>query len=595
MKKLLLLLVVIALLVVGVGPYLMGGRAEHYVRQYWQAIDDSTVVRLNFSEYKRGWLKSTATITVTVDMQEENLSPFDLTSTLEIVHGPILRTEDGIKFGHAFVTSELHMAESMRAMVKPFIGDQPLFRSTSLIGFNDRVKSEFASAKPSFSQPALNIDVRWEGFYGSTNSNLAITEMDLDMVFGAITGKLSTPSAIPNANGQTGSNTLYELNSQPMKMLVQAKQQMPGVMSGETSLHWPGMKLVSAKPEENVEIKNFKFTMRDAVDNNRMNYEFDLAIGEINAAKEYQLSKLAFQFAVKNINVKALSDLITKLGDISKQQDITAAMDNLSADDATFLEKVGLDLFMYGVEFNLNRFTVTVGEDDMEMMSQLQLPAVDSQKEISMELLNQLYAKLYLKLPVEWPNDLIVQVLKQQLRSQQLAQQSMANVMLRMQQNPSGAKLENAGGHLLSKSDAELKMLAAEQVDEVVKKAISMGLIKQNGAHYVLDYEYKQGKVVVNGKPTEVFSLLGQFMQLQQAAMPTLPAADDATAVETGDAEAMDSSNELESSPAELTNSPDAAEFLKNQEEIMKKLEQQQQQQMEELNKQLDKMKLLEQ
>lgn len=590
MKRIILSTVVVVLAVVLIGPFVMGSIAEKNVRQYYQNIDKHTDVKVRFTDFKRGWLSSSTVMKLGVDIPDERIPNFELEMSAEIAHGPVIVGHGGgIRLGVAGMTYRVKLADQLRMMAKPFIGEQDVFSTTTFFSFRDVVNSQWQSAKVKFSQPLMNAEVTWDGIFGDFNTDKTITKLKGTTTLGAFKGKLMVPN-IGNAS--------YSFHSHPMIAEVDVERVLPQIMVGTTAIHWPGMRFDSPKASEKFSLSNFKMNLNDNYTDSKLNYSMAMSVDDIQFAGTHRLRQLDFQLDMLNLDGPALSELVEKL---TKLPD-TAMTDGLSSADQKEFERLGVQLLSHGIVIHLKRFAFELNNENMEARARAALPPISSMHQLGPELLNQIQASLYVRVPASWPEEALVTAITQKLRTERLKERGVSHQFMQMQHG--GATPGMPAPRLLGKSDAELNQLAQKQVQGLLAQALAEGLLVKQNDQYVLDYVYDKGKLTLNGKEVPVMNLVQQLVQMQQsqqaasapamgASAPNIPASTPATAQPMPTMPAMPT-NPTEIEPTTTTPNMDqnqnVDDLLEQQQKMLEQLERQQKEELEKLNQQLEEM-----
>ncbi len=107
MKKVVLGFIVLFGVAVVVAPKLVGDVAQDIYRQ---SIDnypwDKTQITVEHRAYEKSWFSSTAVTAFEIDLGLANMKTVTWVVTSHIQHGPVLFTDDGMKFGYAYMDTK---------------------------------------------------------------------------------------------------------------------------------------------------------------------------------------------------------------------------------------------------------------------------------------------------------------------------------------------------------------------------------------------------------------------------------------------------------------------------------------------------------
>ena len=105
MKKSVIAIIVVLVLVLVVIPNVIGSRIQTTTVDTLLAMvpaEASNVLNIQQTEFRRGWFSSSAELEISIDEVNEIAGePVYLILDMDINHGPLLFTPDGIRFGIA--------------------------------------------------------------------------------------------------------------------------------------------------------------------------------------------------------------------------------------------------------------------------------------------------------------------------------------------------------------------------------------------------------------------------------------------------------------------------------------------------------------
>ncbi len=144
MKKAALLLAVLIITGLVVTPYLVGKQAEQiFAREVEQLREQQTNTSIKKIEhrYQRGLFSSQSQLQLEIHTQQETTSTLTVVIESDIAHGPLLVTDDGLKFGLFASQDQMHLKdlpEELNKLIASTLGDN-VITATTLVDFDQSI------------------------------------------------------------------------------------------------------------------------------------------------------------------------------------------------------------------------------------------------------------------------------------------------------------------------------------------------------------------------------------------------------------------------------------------------------------------------
>lgn len=472
MKKLAGLVVILAVLVLG-GYYGMGVMTERTVKNTVDVVNQVNGMYAEVVEYHRGWFSSDALISMKLHVPErvsKNEAGQSVTLPAEnyqgqmpvvIYHGPFIFSPSGLKFGLGYLENDFNLpakyAQQFDTMFTPD-SDKPKLQINLFVNYLN--KTVVGMGIPAFKLVAKQGggQFEWLGMHSSTT-----VASNLNTVVGSLIIDGMKVSKDKTQIDMGEFDTQYDLYKAPN-----------GLMLGEASVQFPE---VMVKQDQNTlfSMNGLEMSSDAGVDGDLFNAHMSASLGLIETNGQ-KFGPGQFEMAVRNLDAEVLAKINQQAKAVQngteqeKQQALIALLPEIPK------------LFSKGAELEVSQLSMTLPQGDINGNMMIALPAGDVSNPF--ELLQKVKGHGSLKMPIAVVKEMMTQSIRQQMAKQPDMQQAL------MQQMHSGD----------ANQSVNVDQLVAMQVDQRLKAIVQSGLVSQQDADYVIEFDLNAGQFTVNGQ-----------------------------------------------------------------------------------------------
>jgi len=465
MKKLTGLVVILAILVLG-GYYGMGVATENTVRHNVDVINQANGVFAGIESYNRGWFSSTAMIdwklhvperlVKTSDGQTQTIAAqnYNMKMPLTIKHGPVIFSENGVKFGLGYASTDLALpAQYNEQFNNAFTSDstKPKLDLALFVSY-------FNNSNVEMGVPAFKLISKQGGQFDwlGMNSSTYVTS-NADKINGgvAIDGMLFTQKDVKATVGKI--KTDYDL-----------RKTDSGLYLGEASINMPSIVVTQAEKTQ-FELNDFDMNTSSDINDDLFSSHFKTSVGKIQANdKTYGPGNL--EMSIRNLDATVLGRINQQVqvaqngNDQEKQQAMMAMLPDVPK------------LFSRGAEFEISELSFTMPQGTIEGSMFISLPKGENNNPL--ELIGKIHGVSKLKVPVD-----VLQLAMNEANKQRAATAQPA------------AQATDEAAAATPAAPADVSDTTKNQIAAMVQS----GLIVQQGDYYVVELALDQGKLLVNG------------------------------------------------------------------------------------------------
>ncbi|CEK11922.1 YdgA family protein [Legionella hackeliae] len=485
MKKFIGLVVILAVLVLG-SYYGMGYLTEQKVRESLNFVNRSNGLAANIVEYDRGWFTSKANFDWRVHVPEQTIQNNGQTQTIPakdytvqmpvtIYHGPIIFSDQGVKFGLGYAHTDLDMPKEYVEQFNSLFTNQST-KPNIVIDFfvNYLGNSSIDMSVPAFKLFAKDGTATFEWFGMSTTTSVS---SDLDKVGGNITIEglaFKKDQVNTKMSSITSEYNLHRTDK--------------GLFLGDASLSFPSF-VVMDSDKKLFELGQFDIHSDSDIEDGLFSSHVKTSVEKIVANdKTYGPGNL--EVAIRNLDADALARLneqaqqVQQGTDAERQRAMLAMLPELPK------------LFSKGAEFEITEMNFVMPQGTVEGSLMVSLPKGEMGNPF--ELIQKIQGNGKLKVPAAVVKQLVTESIKQKMMSPQQNQQNdqQQGIAQQIQQpsNPDATAQAAAGS-------TDVSQQAVTLADKQLATLVQNGVLTQQGTDYVIEVSLNQGQLTINGKP----------------------------------------------------------------------------------------------
>jgi uncharacterized protein YdgA (DUF945 family) len=443
--------------------YFMGKKTEETVKSRIALVNKTSGIEANIVEYHRGWFLSHASLDWKLHVPENVVQMPDGKSKivpaqdylvkmpLTIHHGPIIFADRTVLFGLGYAKTNIALpAEYIEKFNTLFTPKSIKPRLELSLFINYLNKSKLNMNIPSFKliPKETNSQFEWKGM----KSSVAISS-SAEKLSGNI--ELKGIHLFKDTLDATLGNIAVKYN---------LHNNINGLLLGDVSIDFPSL-IIKDKKENIFELHDFNSTSSSYVKDNLLNSKVQASLDKIvTNGKVYGPGKL--DLALRNLDADVLASINQQMSDLQGANDFKKQKTYLSI--LSMLPK----LLNSGPEFEVKTLYLSVPEGKVEGNAFLSITKGGLNNPF--ELLQKMQGNGKFKLPTE--------VLRQLLNQKYVTQNAAA---------------ATAGTINIT----NLKQQAIINTDKQINAMLQSGLIVMKGTDYVIEANFENGKLVINGKP----------------------------------------------------------------------------------------------
>jgi uncharacterized protein YdgA (DUF945 family) len=468
MRAILIIIFLILIAVLGL-PYWFGMKAEHEYNNLIETVYKFENLEIVNKSYKRGWLKSSAEITFSINEGDDN--PIEIIEKDTIYHGPVpigllSKGKLNLKPVMAVIETKVDITSDTEKEYSKIIASLPPidFKTTlSLSGHGTTIISV-----PSIDRKLEDGKIlKWSGLSGAVNFTPDLKEVSYDINSSKIeieddTFRLSINNINLSSNlSYPASNYTNPLGDVEVRIEEFSSE---GKDNGELN---------------KVTLSNLQFTGSTNQNGNLLNHTHSLGFETLVVGRN-SYGPGIYELELRNINKDAIEEIQKELNEDQNTQESATTKEELWAR----IMKVLPRLLEGSPEIELTKLSIKTGEGEILGHALISLKGDPELAANPLLLLAAVSAEL--KLSVSKPllgnllKDYKIEEITDEIKSQNEAP-------------PSDKKLQNLGK---TRAQSEIKQMLDQNI-----------LVLKNG-NYKIEASYRLGEIILNGKPLDLSSLL---------------------------------------------------------------------------------------
>jgi uncharacterized protein YdgA (DUF945 family) len=468
MRAILIIIFLILIAVLGL-PYWFGMKAEHEYNNLIETVYKFENLEIVNKSYKRGWLKSSAEITFSINEGDDN--PIEIIEKDTIYHGPVpigllSKGKLNLKPVMAVIETKVDITSDTEKEYSKIIASLPPidFKTTlSLSGHGTTIISV-----PSIDRKLEDgKTLKWSGLSGAVNFTPDLKEVSYDINSSKIeieddTFRLSINNINLSSNlSYPASNYTNPLGDVEVRIEEFSSE---GKDNGELN---------------KVTLSNLQFTGSTNQNGNLLNHTHSLGFETLVVGRN-SYGPGIYELELRNINKDAIEEIQKELNEDQNTQESATTKEELWAR----IMKVLPRLLEGSPEIELTKLSIKTGEGEILGHALISLKGDPELAANPLLLLAAVSAEL--KLSVSKPllenllKDYKIEEITDEIKSQNEAP-------------PSDKKLQNLGK---TRAQSEIKQMLDQNI-----------LVLKNG-NYKIEASYRLGEIILNGKPLDLSSLL---------------------------------------------------------------------------------------
>lgn len=458
MKKIAGVIIVLALLVLA-GYYITGMNVERTLNKNIGSIPKTPIFNVYLDQYQRGWFSSHARLGLKMHVPEQTVTDkngvakvdpavdFDLNFPLTINHGPIIVTDNGLRFGMGQVTT------------------QPQTHYGVLIDYYNNLL--FKYTLPGF----------------AIKGNVHVNDGDFQAEWLGLQSLLSVSA---NMDQLAGSSTIFGLDASAHNLVFKLgkishvfklNKNEDGLWLGDSQLSIPSI-VVNAGDNNSFNLDDFALTSVSGIKEKMLYFNLDLSLKKVLVAGQ-NYGPGIFKFKIRNLDAKALAD-INQLGwqMAQKSQNPNVMMLSMLSELPKLISK--------GAEVELAEMALTLPEGIITGNFKISIPKSES-SDLG-QLMQKAYGEGQFKAPMTVVKSLLVTTIMSK-KNDNLAQQQPTNPAITTALPASPASTTEP-----STEDPKI------QADKLLQDYVNKGILKIDGPDYLITIKLKNQQFMINGK-----------------------------------------------------------------------------------------------
>ncbi|MBA2653318.1 MAG: YdgA family protein [Tatlockia sp.] len=509
MKKFTGLVVFLAALVLG-SYYGMGYLTEKKVKEDLKLVNQSEGINVEVVNYNRGWFTSEALLNWHLQIPEHEIKTpdgqpkivaaedYQLNMPLTIYHGPVIIANKTVKFGLGYAHTDLVLPPKFADQFKNTFtpeSTQPKLELSLLVSYLNNSNIDFSV--PDFKLVSKNINggkLDWMGMTSATNVSSDRSKISGNLtVEGLRFVKDKTQTLMSNVTSE------YNLHKSPT-----------GIYLGDASLSFPSLS-VTMGDQKLLELSQFDVHSDTNIEEGLFHSQLKSSVEKIIVNnKTYGPGVVAI--GIRNLDADVLAKINDQVNQMQQgneqqsQQAVLAILPQLP------------QLLSRGAEFEVSELSFAMPEGKIEGNLLVSLPKDKAANPF--ELIQKIQGNGKLKIPTLVLRNILTQSYKQKLSAPQQTQPQniQQGIVQQMQQQTGQEATTNQTTATIAPTDsttvnpapvdpstvkpaADVMAQAAEMADKQLASMVQSGVLILQGNDYLIEMNFNQGKLMVNGKP----------------------------------------------------------------------------------------------
>ena len=475
MKKLAGFVIILAVLVLG-GYYGMGFLTERTIKSNLQMLNQTNGLVADVQQYHRGLFSSDALIKWRLHIPERIVTDdngnsktiaaqdYQLETPIYIHHGPIIYSNDKMRFGMGYAKAQLPLPAEYNQQFNDLFSSastRPQFDLSIFVSYF--MHNDIEMALPTFKLITKDGTgtFDWMGMHSSLNMSSSRDQIDGDLVIDGLTfSKADAKVSLGRVS------TEYNLHQTPA-----------GLYLGDAKFNVPSF-VVEAKNAVLLSIKELSMNSSSDIQDHLFRTNFNLGLQSV-LANNKTYGPGALEISLRNLDADVLAQINQQANKIQNGTEEERQLAMI----AIFPELP--KLFSQGVELEISKLTFKIPEGSIDGNLLVSLPKGDNSNPA--ELIQKIQGHAKLKAPTALVKQLMQQAVAQQMARNPEMQQILIQQLQGNNTDPSQAPLTT-------------DQITAMQTDKQIAAMEQNGLVVLSGSDYVIEMNFDQGKLMVNGK-----------------------------------------------------------------------------------------------
>ncbi|MFI4937168.1 MAG: YdgA family protein [Candidatus Berkiellales bacterium] len=476
------LYIVLLAIIIGAAPYFTGYLVETKFQDVVKVTSEFEPLKVEVTEYQRGWRKSYAKTRVTLQGQyleklmlaiEKNnpsksseLKNQEMSIILEheIRHGPFVQLQDNNyrdwRFALATIQSKLFLTEKAKEVLTSEFGSSELLNIDTQMSIEGDVQIKMQGKALKLKEPDGKEHVIWKGIQANW-----VLSRDMKR----FQGDTFLPGFDFDWEGKHyfGENIIFK---------TERVKSPEGLWLGKGTMTMQKME-VNQTPEQSLSIEGLSMGGVVGAENSMIDSSGSVNIEQIKYANRLW-GPINLAFSTKNIDVHVAKSF----GELSHQMQMAT-----SAEEITYIQKMAAllpDLLKTRPEFNIENMTVHTDQGDIKGLLNL---AIGGAAAYDLNNPQQIFQSIALKANVLFPKTLLREILISQYSKKAEAINEAAK-----------------SSNLKTSSNEEITATVGKSADEAISKQIQQGTLVEKDRNYLIEVELFQGHLKVNGKSMDL-------------------------------------------------------------------------------------------
>lgn len=387
-----------------------------------------------------------------------------------IYHGPVIYSDQGVRFGLGYANSEVILPEAYQAeFSENFTADSviPKLDLAFFVTYTNKMLLHVNVPAFRLISKQDKSQFQWLGMKSEHTFSSNMNEVDGDVV-------------VDGARISQGEHTA---SMSKLTSTYDIHRSLGGLFLGDVTINIPAFEITS-KDQKVLDIQTIQLTTSSDVEEGLFSSSFHAAFDKaFMHEKNYGPGRVSF--AIKNLDAETLVDLNKKMNDAQHGSD--AARQQAALAILPDLPK----LFGRGAVIDISELNLVGPEGEVDGSLHIALPKNDTGNPL--QLMQKIEGEGKIKLPQALLSTMILRAEKEKLLAQKKESDTSANAP-----STTEAKQPEVAQASSSKSIDEQAEIAAKNR---VTNLVNAGAIVPKDAYYLINMKLAAGQISVNGRP----------------------------------------------------------------------------------------------
>lgn len=439
---------------------LMGLMVQNTLGNIINKIPKNPIMTTKIDKFQHGWFSSKALWIFKMHIPAQTITDkngvpkteppldFEMTLPITIKHGPIIFTNDGIRFGIGTITT------------------QPETHYGAFINYLNRIIIEYNL--PSFGTHVKEV---------SNNEEFQFNWMGLSALLSISSNidKLDSYLKLYGIDG-SGNNSVFKIGE--ITYSFNSKRIQEWLWIGKSHFNISSIS-VTSNNQNILDLQEFDFILSSDIKNEALNFYCKLSLQKL-LANNQNYSPAILKLSLKNLDPEIMAKLNKQTFNMLQTSDSHLVGLSLATELPKLLSK--------GSVLELSEMTINLPEGKIVGNFKISLPKTEI-NDLS-KAMQQAHGQGYFKAPTTIVKELMTSSIKSNLSnvSQQIEQTSPTqDVSAQSPANPTSRT-------------PDLDEEAKKQTNQILKKLVEKGFLKIKDKDYVLQFKLENQQLIVNGK-----------------------------------------------------------------------------------------------